>query len=250
MADEFISAFENAWFYQHTRWCQAYDLNGAMAYSHESAAIPFFHRVSRVKVDESDADRLIDDAIRFFDQRNFDCVFTLSPLDRPTNFAEHLRRRGFSEGVLSSAMVFSAEDPPTAQSKAEVDVVGAEDYDDWANVMCRSFEQPSEKGVLGRSVLMTPDDHLYLARVDGKPAGSTQLLSRGDMGYIDFVGVLPQYRRRGVASVLVTRAAADSQQMGKRWTTLETATGSNAERLYQTLGFRIEYHRPRFSKTR
>ena len=56
--------------------------------------------------------------------------------------------------------------------------------------------------------------------MDGKAAGSTLLLSPEGMGYLDFVGVLPEYRRRGIASSLVTRAVADSIGMGNRCTSL------------------------------
>ena len=115
------------------------------------------------------------------------------------------------------------------ETRAELSLAGSDDYDAWADVMCRSFEQPSEKGDLGRTVLMTPADQRYLACVDGRAVGSTLLLSQGGMGYLDFVGVLPEYRRRGIASALVTRAVTDSVAMGNRWTSLETAAGSSAE---------------------
>ncbi len=251
MSDEFVAAFEDTWFRQHARWSDSHDLNGAIAFSNERVRILFCQRAARVRVEESDAGRLIDDAVRFFAGKDFDCTFTLSPLDRPANFAEHLLRRGFVESTLSSAMVYDAGAPPAAvQAGATLTLAGPDDYDAWAEVMCRSFEQPSQKGDFGRRVLMTPADHRYLARVDGKAVGSTLLLSQEGMGYLDFVGVLREYRRRGVASAMVTRAVADSIGMGNRWTSLETATGSSAERLYESLGFRTAYHRSRFIKVR
>ena len=244
-------AFEHTWFRQHARWSDSYDLEGATAFSNRHLRISYCHRAARVNVDKSDADRVIDDAIRFFEDQDFDCIFTLSPLDRPANFAEHLRRRGFVESTLSSAMVYDAASPRIAiETGAELSLAEPDDYDAWADVMCRSFEQPSEKGDVGRTVLMTPADRRYLVRLSGKPVGSTLLNSQDGMGYLDFVGVLPEYRRRGIASALVRRAVADSLDMGNRWTTLETATGSSAERLYQSLGFRTVYHRPRFVKRR
>ena len=86
----------------------------------------------------------------------------------------------------------------------------------------------------------------YLARVDGAPAGTTLVYSQFGMGYVDHVATVPEHRRKGIASAMIARAVADSQAMGNRWTTLETTTGSNAERIYQRQGLRIAYHRRRY----
>ena len=69
------------------------------------------------------------------------------------------------------------------------------------------------------------------------------------MGYIDLVGTLPEFRRRGIASGLVLRAIADSQAAGNRWTSLEAETGTYAEQLYKRLGFRTVYQRHRYIKS-
>jgi len=96
-------------------------------------------------------------------------------------------------------------------------------------------------------VLIVPEVRRYLARVDGVPVGTTLLYSQFGMGYIDLVGTLPEHRRKGIAGALVTQAVIDSQTLGNRWTTLETTTGSGAERLYEQRGFRTAYHRHRYT---
>ena len=112
--------------------------------------------------------------------------------------------------------------------------------------MCRGFGHDQTMGEVGRDVLVAPEVRRYLARVDGAPAGTTLVYSQFGMGYVDHVATLPEHRRKGVASAMVARAVADSQAMGNRWTTLETTTDSNAERIYQRQGFRIAYHRRRY----
>ena len=81
------------------------------------------------------------------------------------------------------------------------------------------------------------------------PAGIALLFSQADLGYVDFVGTLPEFRCRGVASSLVRRAVADSRQLGNRWTALESVTGGDTERLYQKLGFRSAYLRNRYMRS-
>ena len=247
MSDEMMATFEKLWVALRAAWCNTHDLNGALAFSHDRAAMDFFHRVVRVNVDAPQVDRLIDDAIRLFREKEYDCMFTLSPLDRPTDLGERLKRRSFTEGMLASAMVYDPPTtPPSAETVAEIAISPDGEYDLWADVMCRGFGHDQTMGEVGGSVLIVPEVRRYLARVDGAPAGTTLIYSQFGMGYVDHVATLPEHRRKGVASAMVTRAVADSQAMGNRWTTLETTTGSNAERIYQRQGFRTAYHRRRY----
>jgi len=193
-------------------------------------------------------DRLIDDAIRLFRDKSFDCVFTLSPLDRPAELGKRLTARGFTQGAWAATMV---HDPSAKQSlsrsAAQVEESDECDYDNWAEVMCRSFALPRAMGDVGRCVLFVPDVRRYLARVQGVLAGTTLLYSQFGMGYIDLVGTLPEHRQQGVASALVTQAVSDSRSLGNRWTTLETTAGSDAERLFEGYGFRTAYYRYRYT---
>ena len=247
MPNELMTTFEKLWVALRAQWCDNHDFNGALAFSHDRAAMDFFHRVVQVNVDDSQVDRLIDDAIRLFQEKKYDCMFTLSPLDRPADLSERLERRGFTEGMLASAMVYDPPTaPPPAETVAEINVSPDGEYDLWADIMCRGFGHDQTMGEVGRDVLIVPEVRRYLARVDGEPAGTTLVYSQFGMGYVDHVATLPEHRRKGIASAMVTQAVADSQAMGNRWTTLETTTGSNAERIYQRQGFRIAYHRRRY----
>ena len=247
MSDEMMTTFEKLWIALRAAWCDNHDLNGALAFSHDRAAMDFFHRIVQVNVDDTQVDRLIDDAICLFQEKKYDCMFTLSPLDRPANLSKRLERRGFTEGMLASAMVYDPPTaPPPAETVAEIDVSPDGEYDLWADVMCRGFGHDQTMGEVGRDVLIVPEVRRYLARVDGAPAGTTLVYSQFGMGYVDHVATLPEHRRKGIAAAMIARAVADSQAMGNRWTTLETTTGSNAERIYQRQGFRIAYHRWRY----
>ena len=247
--DEFLSVFEKLWIAFRAEWCDEHDLGGALAFGHDRVKTDFFHRVVRVRVDDERVDRLVDDALHLFQDKGFDCTFTLSPQDRPLDLGRRLEGRGFERGILASAMMRDADRAPSpVPTVARVDVSDESEYEVWADVTCRCFGHPAEMGEVGRSVLVTPEVRRYLARVDGAPAGATLLCSRFDMGYLDLVGTLPEHRRKGVASALLRRAVADSQSLGNRWTSLEVVTGSDAERLYERSGFHTVYHRHRYTK--
>ena len=244
MSDDFTQAFERLWVALRARWCDSHDLDGALAFTHDQVKIPFFHRI--VQVHCAKVDRLIDDALSLYREKDYDCIFTLSPLDRPTDLGQRLQQRGFTAGSLASAMVHAPTATPAINGAIRVELADEGEYDVWNDVSCRSFEHPPAMGEIGRSALLQPDVRRYLARVDSAPAGAALLCSQGGLGYIDLVGTLCEFRRQGVASALILQAVADSVALGNRWTALETITGSAPERLYQRLGFRTAYNRHRY----
>lgn len=85
----------------------------------------------------------------------------------------------------------------------------------------------------------SPDCRLYLARVEGKPAGACQLFTHAGWGLIDSVITHPHFRRRGIASRLVAQAIQDSRQSGNAVTYLYTEQGSAGEQVYRRLGFEV-----------
>ncbi len=248
MADEYTTTFEKLWVEFRARWCASHDLGGALGFSHEDLKIAMSHRVVQVDVDAKEVDGLIDRALQLFREKEFDCAFTLSPLDRPTDLPEHLERRGFKLAMEPVAMVCDQPGAPLKPGPAVVCESDEAEYPIWADTMCRSFANPAAMGQVGRAVLCIPQVRRYLARVDGEPAGTTLLYSDHGMGYIDAVGTLPQHRRKGVAAALVTRAVADSRALGNRWTTLETDSTSIAEQVYEKRGFRATHFRYRYVK--
>ncbi len=249
MSGQFTEAFEKLWVGFRARWCDSHDLGGALAFSHECVKVSLLHRVVQINVSDSDVDKMIDNALAYFRGKDFECAFTLSPLDRPADLAERLKRRGFAFDLQAVAMNCDRTAQSVAPGSIRIEEPGPGRYEVWCGTMCRAFDFPDDVGALSRTVLDIPEVRLYLAWVDGKPAGTSLLYSKYDMGCVDFVGTLPQYRRKGVASALTARAVADSRAMGNRWTGLEVAAGSAAEKVYEGIGFRPIHNRPRYARS-
>ena len=113
--------------------------------------------------------------------------------------------------------------------------VGEPDYDWWQ----RMFVEQAVKNY------REPDQSLYLLRVDGDPASITLVLRTGTVAGVYAVATKPQYRGRGLATRLLAQARRDAA--GGRLT-LQVVEGSDAERLYLSLGFRRAYHSPHFRR--
>lgn len=244
MPDDFTRVFESVWIAFRSRWCERTALNGALAFSHDQIKITMFHRVLQVNVDEERVDGMIDDALAFFEEKGYVCAFTLSPLDRPADISRQLQDRGFEYTMQGAAMLCDEVIAP--ETSAPILVEESVIDDQWINIACNAFDLPPETAPLARSTLDASQIRLYLAAHAGVPAGAALLYSQFDLGYVDLVGTLPEHRRKGIASALVARAVADSQAMGNRWTALEVASKSPAERIYTRLGFRTKYYRPRY----
>jgi GNAT superfamily N-acetyltransferase len=90
-----------------------------------------------------------------------------------------------------------------------------------------------------------PDQSLYLLRVDGDPAAVTLVLRTGPVFGVYAVATKPAYRGRGLASRLLAQARRDA---GGGRLTLQVVEGSEAERLYLRLGFRVAFRSAHFRR--
>jgi ribosomal protein S18 acetylase RimI-like enzyme len=79
----------------------------------------------------------------------------------------------------------------------------------------------------------------YSGYFQGKPAGSCGLVSINNVGGIFSVATAPEYRRKGVATALLHKAIADSLSMSNNLLYLITTRGSEAEKLYTSVGFEV-----------
>lgn len=93
--------------------------------------------------------------------------------------------------------------------------------------------------VAGMDVLYDVDLALSpVARVGGQPAGMALLSRRGARGWVSAVGVVPAWRRQGVARRIMEALIAGARDAGLRVLTLEVIdTNAAARALYRSLGF-------------
>lgn len=79
----------------------------------------------------------------------------------------------------------------------------------------------------------------WVARCGDETVGIALLAHRGSRGWISAVGVVPAWRRRGIARRLMEALIGGAQAMGLRQLTLEVISANEAARqLYRSLGFR------------
>lgn len=80
---------------------------------------------------------------------------------------------------------------------------------------------------------------VYVAYVEGEPAGVGALDDFGGVGVIEEIGTVPAWRRRGVAATLVRFLRDRAQAKSFSLLCLETPAWETAWRMYERLGFDI-----------
>jgi GNAT superfamily N-acetyltransferase len=227
------------------------DIGYAILCSNRRIPSANYNHAFRVNVAESEVDKLITDVLRYYESLKLNPCFVVSPATRPPTFVDSLMKRGFERTLEEDAMVYEAK---SMNFKVNPDVkVAVNDrslIDVWTDTSMKSF------GVL--MVLREASIDLYgkanrykgtksyLGYFHGKPAGTCGLVSFNNVGGVFSVGTAPEYRRRGVATALLHSAIADSLSIGNSLLYLITTKGSDAERLYASLGFQVAYTHRRY----
>lgn len=215
--------------------------------------IPFtaYNQAFRVKVSESETDKLIADVVTYYESIGLKPCFGVSPATRPPNFADSLLGSGFKLVLEEDAMVLEGESG-NFKAVPDVNVVSSDGnlLDVWTDVNMKGFGIP----VVLRDAFLDmfrrasqyKGTKSYLGYFQGKPAGVCGLVSFNNVGGIFSVGTVPEYRRKGVATALLQRAITDSLSIGNNLLYLITTKGSDAERLYTSLGFQVAYAHQRY----
>lgn len=164
--------------------------------------------------------------------------------DRSIILAEAARRQGFSADPAS--VVMTAEPSATATWEGDDDVI-ALTPDHYSSVIALHDELFADTHTTGAKLVEADENHARLVLVDvDSPDPShqrvigyvaTEAHSDGSL-YIDYLGVVPEYRGRGFGRRLVLAAMGCGVAAGSSHTHLTVrAENTAARRLYASLGF-------------
>lgn len=129
--------------------------------------------------------------------------------------------------------------PVTEEARAivEIERMTAGDVPDVAGVDRECF--PTHWNVQSyRNELANPAATYFIARHAGTVVGFAGMWVGIDEAHITTLAVLPQYRRRGIATVLLAELLLQARRFGCRSATLEVRESNTvAQHLYQRFGF-------------
>jgi GNAT superfamily N-acetyltransferase len=101
----------------------------------------------------------------------------------------------------------------------------------WGKILLKQFQERNPDYLL----------ETYLAYLSGELAGGAQLLYADGVAFLDWLSVLPRFRRRGVGSALQQIRANEAERLGAEHICLITEAGSRNERIFTKSGFKTEF---------
>lgn len=152
---------------------------------------------------------------------------------------DDLKRLGYEEFDTLPAMWLQVI-PPARSGSADVQVTrvtGAEELAMFRRLLIQVFYIPPAEVelIMADRVLRVAHIRHYLGWLDGKPVGTTTLVSSRSTAGIWNVGTLPDYRGMGVATELVRHALSEALEWGCTSSMLLAST--EALSLYARLGY-------------
>ncbi len=212
-------------------------------------------KVIGVGFDGVPAEREIQEVERAFFEKNAAVRAEVSTLADPALCAA-LTGRGYILGAFENVLGRRVQHS-TYPEVAGVEVVQSFDASTWNRVMTEGFAHP-DTGVASppgeefpREVLERIYDDMaqaagfsrYLATIDGKPAGGASLRISGGIAQLAGAATLPQHRRRGVQTALLTARLRDAARAGCEIAVVTTQPGSKSQENAQRRAFALLYAR-------
>lgn len=186
---------------------------------------------------------LLPEVLAFYAATEQPCWVTVPPY-LPIAVTDALVAAGFRVESYSAAMVAQPV-PEVRQHEVDVREVSRGDLDTFLDTMNIGFDQsPAMLENLRRNQNFwrdVADWHLFLARVDGEPAGAAVLSVHGDIGYLAAGAVLPAFRTRGVHAALIAARFERAHARQCRIVCGNAAWGSQSQRNQQRAGLVIAY---------
>lgn len=218
------------------------DIGSALLFSNRSFPSATYNHATRVRVAESEANRLIADVVRHYRSMNFKACFMLYPTTRPAAFADTLVKAQFELTDEEDAMIFKGI-MVNARLNPDVQVteIDRRQLDLWTKVLMRGYGLPENFQGVVQEMFTRVSGHngsrFYQAYFQDNPAGSCLVYSFNNVATIYTVATVPEHTKKGVATALINRAIDDSSKAGFNMLYLLAGKGSDAERLYGKLGF-------------
>ena len=151
-----------------------------------------------------------------------------------------LRDNGFEIVLEQLAMYKDMENYPlgTCSDLELVRAKSQKDIEVWTNTAAISFGYEIDISVI-RKIALNPDVQLVLAHIKHYPAATAMLFKTGSILGIHQVGVLPEYRGKGIARKLMQDVMNQCSQLAVRYITLQASAAGKS--LYQSLGFKPQF---------
>lgn len=170
---------------------------------------PFFNRVTDIRCEEFCS--LLDSVEGEFENRNAKPFVYFIDNER---LEEELLKRNYVLYDTMHVLLYERYYELSHSPDIEIRRVERNEIQEWVNVYCLSFDSEKYRNEVSRVITNSFDRvELCLAYVGGSPAGCAALFEKGSFLGLYCLGTLEKYRKAGIATALIPRAAAVAKEM-------------------------------------
>ena len=179
----------------------------------------------------------------------------LSTLADP-ELAAMLSARGYRLVAFENVLICQLDQSDLGGRPAGIDIARADDQRQvWLAVAIEASMNPDTAGIaqhdsfpresLERAEMAMADagSRLYLATIDGQPAGAAGIRLAGELAQLTGAGTLTSFRRRGVQKALTHTRLHEARTAGCSYAVVTTQPGSTSHSNMQKMGFELAYSR-------
>lgn len=186
----------------------------------------------------------------FFGETGQSMWIDVRPGDDTRSLTTALVNDGFTPRYSLSALVGRPIETALAGDSFQIDAVTASDLDAFLDILNIGFEANRDQLAAFRDIqrfwLHNEGWRLYLARVDGNPAGAAVLYiddkdPRYRIGYLASAATLPEFEGHGIHRALIRRRVREANDAGCSLVTGQALFGSTSQRNQQREGLQIAH---------
>ncbi len=235
------------------------DLEEAKLYHSDLIEDAFWNYASQVSATRENLNQLLEKTEKVFHRIQRIPAFYLTPWTNPNELESELKLRGYERQFTDAWVVARGIPVPQIDRlPAGLEIIRVQtstQIDAFVEVFMRAFGyvskdvpygglSPSYGHALKRSLAgQRPDVTAvhYLALFEGKPVGTGSLLAADGIAGLYNLGVVPEYRKRGLGRILALRRISDAICSGTKVLFFQTEAEGLVEEMYSRLGFRREF---------
>ncbi len=185
----------------------------------------------------------VDEILGFYRNRGIAPTLSVLTSSEPEALSKKLVAHGAYPARTMSLLYGAAKAPLPGPGAVEVEAITAAEMDVFSQVWTEGYEIDEAGRLSARTDIEAWPSfdfvRLYLARVDGRPAGAAALAVDDEVGYLANASTIPSLRRHGAHSALLERRIADSAAAGCELVCALAVFGSPSQRNMERLGFRL-----------
>lgn len=178
--------------------------------------------------------------------------FYVHPYCTPSNLGQILRSQDYAVADEELWMFFRGEPERLPEVSSPVGITTVRDretLDKFTHVYRLGLPGPEVEMYIQSIVdsyyyqaSAAPITH-YVAEYDHQPAAMMSVHLLGDYAGVYNIATVPEFRRRGLAGMLLRRLVLDAQKAGAKHIFLQTEGEGVGKKVFERMGFRTEYVR-------